>query len=398
MRRALVGLVWLAAVLGAAWLFALAAGVAGAALSHGSWLVAFATVVFDVVAYATVGAVLAIRAPGHRIGPLLIAAALLVDTTFIGFLLGASTTAAHGPGDAVAGWASLVGSFTIYAAIIVAGPGLALFVPDGRLPGTRWRWPVGLVAGLYVVGLAMIVGQPGPLGDSLGENPLGRLGLPSWPAGGAIAAATLPISLVLAVAAVVVRFRRSRHVERQQLKWFAAANVAFAACMTASFADGATEPTVFDIAAFASLSFPAIAIGLAVLRYRLYEIDRIISRTIGWALVTAILAAIFAGVVMVLQSLLAGVTQGQTLAVAASTLVAFAMFQRIRRRVQRVVDRRFDRARYDGERIANEFAERLRDLADLAGLRNDVLTTVGAALRPSATGLWIRGDRSGAGE
>ena len=108
-----------------------------------------------------------------------------------------------------------------------------------------------------------------------------------------------------------------------------------------------------------------IVIGIAILRYRLYEIDRIISRTIGWAIVTGLLVAVFAGLVVALQAVLAPVTKENTLAVAASTLVAFALFQPLRRRVQRAVDRRFDRARYDGQRTVGAFAERLRNEVDL---------------------------------
>ncbi|MEO6208199.1 MAG: hypothetical protein ABIP77_09630, partial [Candidatus Limnocylindrales bacterium] len=133
-----------------------------------------------------------------------------------------------------------------------------------------------------------------------------------------------------------------------------------------------------------------LAMGIAVLKYRLYEIDRLISRTIGWALVTGALVAVFAGGVLALQALLAGFTQGQTLAVAASTLVAFALFQPVRRRVQTAVDRRFDRSRYDGERTAAAFAEQLRNEVDLARLRVALLATADDAVRPVSATVWLR--------
>jgi DNA integrity scanning protein DisA with diadenylate cyclase activity len=133
-----------------------------------------------------------------------------------------------------------------------------------------------------------------------------------------------------------------------------------------------------------------VAIGISILRYRLYEIDRLISRTIGWALVTGVLVSVFAGGVLALQAILAGFTQGQTLAVAASTLMAFALFQPVRRRVQRAVDHRFDRERYDGERTAAAFADRLRDQVNLAELETDVIQTVASALRPTSTSVWLR--------
>jgi hypothetical protein len=133
-----------------------------------------------------------------------------------------------------------------------------------------------------------------------------------------------------------------------------------------------------------------VAVGIAVTRHRLYEIDRLLGRTIGWALVTGLLVAAFGTMVVGLQTLLGDVTQGQTLAVAASTLVAFALFQPVRRRVQSAVDHRFDRSRYDGERTAAAFAECLRDQIDLASLETDICATVATALRPNSTGVWIR--------
>jgi hypothetical protein len=132
-----------------------------------------------------------------------------------------------------------------------------------------------------------------------------------------------------------------------------------------------------------------LAIGVAILRYRLYDIDRIVSRTLSWALISAVLLAVFGAVVVGLQAALTDVTQGETLAVAASTLVAFALFQPLRRRVQGAVDRRFDRARYDAERTAAAFAERLRDEVDLATLTGELQATVAAAVRPREAAVWL---------
>ena len=143
-------------------------------------------------------------------------------------------------------------------------------------------------------------------------------------------------------------------------------------------------------AGFVSLIALPIAIAIAILRYRLYEIDRLVSRTIGWAVVTGILVAVFAGLVVALQTVLAPVTNENTLAVAASTLVALALFQPVRRRVQRVVDRRFDRARYDGQDLTERFGARVRDEVDLPKLRDALVATVEAAVRPAGAGLWLR--------
>ncbi len=137
-----------------------------------------------------------------------------------------------------------------------------------------------------------------------------------------------------------------------------------------------------------------VAIGVAILRYRLYEIDRLVSRTIGWALVTAVLVGVFATLVVTLQTVFAQLANESSLAVAASTLVAFALFQPVRRRVQRAVDRRFDRARYDGQRTVDAFAERLRNEVDLAALRSSLAATANDAVRPGRSRVWLRGGRA----
>jgi 4-amino-4-deoxy-L-arabinose transferase-like glycosyltransferase len=138
-----------------------------------------------------------------------------------------------------------------------------------------------------------------------------------------------------------------------------------------------------------------VAIGIAVLRYHLYDIDRLISRTVSWSLVTAGVVAVFALLVVGLQAALAGFTQGETVAVALSTIVAAALFQPARRRVQQAIDRRFDRGRYDANLTAAAFAERLRNDLDLDAVTNELHTTVGLAVRPTTAGIWLieRGPR-----
>jgi DNA integrity scanning protein DisA with diadenylate cyclase activity len=142
----------------------------------------------------------------------------------------------------------------------------------------------------------------------------------------------------------------------------------------------------------ALVAFPTvpIAVGIAVLRYRLYEIDRIISRTIAWAVVTGVLVGVFFGAVVALQALLTDFTQGETVAVAASTLVAAAVFQPLRRRVQRAVDRRFDRAAYDARQTVEAFARRLRDEVALDAVVTDLLEMVATSMKPTSLALWLR--------
>jgi hypothetical protein len=209
-----------------------------------------------------------------------------------------------------------------------------------------------------------------------------------------------PLAFALFVASIVsllVRFARSDGVERLQLRWLVTGLAAVVFAVPIGFALFALfGPSIEGLAwlpAIIAFTLPPMAIGIAVLRYRLYEIDRLISRTIGWALVTGTLLAVFGGAVIGLQALLSDVTQGETLAVAASTLVAFALFQPLRRRVQSTVNQRFDRARVDADRTATAFADRLRDQIDLGGLEADIAGTIETALRPTSTGVWIRGAR-----
>jgi hypothetical protein len=191
---------------------------------------------------------------------------------------------------------------------------------------------------------------------------------------------------------VIVRVRRAGEVERAQLKWFVAAYFAAGAITAVSFADGTTQ-TPIDLIAPWSFSLPPIAVGIAILRYRLFEIDRIVSRTIGYAAVTAVLALVFLGANLALQAVLAPLVRADTIVVAASTLLVAALFAPVRSRIQRAVDRRFHRARLDADRLAAVFAERLRDEVDLETLRARSLATAAGALEPDRIALWLRAGR-----
>ena len=185
----------------------------------------------------------------------------------------------------------------------------------------------------------------------------------------------------IAIASLIVRYRHGGATERQQLKWFASVAVVTAI----GFGQ------LPDQLSFACLALLPIGIGIAVLRYRLYDIDRVISRTISYGLITALLVSVFLVVNLGLQSLLSFVTTGNSLAVAGSTLLAAALFTPVRSRVQRIVDRRFDRARYDGERTASSFSVRMRDATDLPTVAADLSGTVRRAIAPSSVGVWLRG-------
>ncbi len=191
------------------------------------------------------------------------------------------------------------------------------------------------------------------------------------------------------MSAVVVRYRRGTTIDRLQLRWFVAA-VLLAAIPIAMAPQPAVGGPAWIVLAAVGLFLVPVSVWIAVTRHRLYEIDRIISRTIGWAVVTAVLVAVFAGLVVTLQGLLAPVTNENTLAVAASTLVAAALFQPVRRRVQRAVDRRFDRARYDGEQTTQAFARLVREQVEIDALARDLRAAVDGSMSPDGLTLWLR--------
>jgi len=329
-------------------------------------------------------------------------AAILIAVTLLGWVSGAALTEQRGEHYFLAGLASVIGGTGFVPSMVVAGPLLALLFPDGRLPGPRWRWPVGAIVAAIAVCSAVQMLHPGPIPDTVTANPFGASGFSGseafWTIGLALILASLPGALLVALAAVIVRVRRAGGIERAQLKWFVAAIFAVGTLLTLGLADGGldvglaagTSPTIFDFLAIASLSLPAIAVGVAILRYRLFEIDRLISRGVSWALLSGLLVAVYAGAVLLLEGVLGGATQGETVAVAGSTLLAVALFQPLRRRVQSVVDRRFNRARYDAERTASAFAERLSDQVDLASLSGEITGVVDVALRPSRIDAWLR--------
>jgi hypothetical protein len=342
-----------------------------------------------------VGGIIEWRRPGHTIGRL-----LMLSGPAYGFVSAVWTTA-----DTLqtlidpqqyrfVSWAVLQLSYPVVA--IMAG-WLPLLFPTGSLPGPRWRGPIALLIVLSGIGLAGLATRPGPFEGNEILNPFGIAG---WPGVLQPFVDLIPLEMVVLLAfgaaAVITRYRRGDRIERLQIRWLASAvaicAVGFAATVL-SFSFGNDNPPItlsVTLIAYVGVLLMPVAIGIAILRYRLFEIDRIISRTIGWAIVTGILGAVFAGTIVGLQAILADVTQAQTLSVAASTLVAFVLFQPVRRRVQSVVDHRFNRARYDAEQTAAAFAERQRDQVNIAGLKVDIAGTIDSALHPRALGVWIR--------
>ena len=348
-----------------------------------------------VVACAIVGALIASKRPANPIGWILSAIAFFgVVAAIVLAYIEANPIAAGSPGR-LADW---VGSFIwalTFAPIIFV---LGLF-PTGRAFGPRWRpvlWMTG--AGIICVVVAYAF-TPGPMENSMGPvlNPYGieslhaELRFLSGVGGGLIVS-----SGVLSVISLGLRWRRSTGVERQQLKWFAYAGLIILGAVGIQIAVFSIVPetdTLVDISnALFSLTVLAIplTIGLAMLRYRLYDIDRIISRTLAYGALTAILGGGYLLAVLGLQSVLP-LPEDSPLIVAVSTLAVVAAFGPLRTRIQHFVDRRFNRSRYDAEHTIAEFGGRLRSEVELESLTEDPLCVVQATVQPLHTSVWLRG-------
>ncbi len=338
-------------------------------------------------AYLLSGGVLMERRPGNRVGAIVLAIGIgFVVYSVLDLVVRTAGTAASTLAAFIV--YELDGPFFFLAAM------LFLFFPDGRLPSPRWRWLVATDAVLMVAVTIGAAFKPGPFAYYPWiTNPVGNASSPLI----AVWAPAYGLQVVLvavAAASLVGRWRRAGVIERAQLKWVAAAAVLLASAMLTYgvTAGPGNYSELGDLLVGIGFSSVPVAIAFAVLRYRLYEIDRIISRTIGWALVTGLLVAVFAAGVVALQTALAGFTQGQTLAVAASTLLAFALFQPLRRRVQLAVDRRFNRARYDAARTVDAFAARLRSVIDLGSVQRELQGAAAAAVEPRTSEVWIRAE------
>ena len=345
---------------------------------------------FFVLGFATVGLVLALRRPGNPIGWLYGAAGLAWAYTiplgpWVDQLLREHRSLPLLAQLQVAvsefGWAPAIG-------LGITLP--ALLLPNGHLRSPRWR----LVVITSVTGfvLATVGGTlaPGPIEEVGIDNPLGLAG----PAGDVASVLTIVgvllhwWSLPPAAVCVVLRFRSSRGVERQQMRWVAAGVAGAVAGLLVSLPSGlGIAPDFVSHIVYPALLLPPVAIGVAVLRYRLYDLDRVISRTLTYGLLTVLLGLGYAGVVLGLGRLL---PEGSSLVVAAATLAAVAAFSPLRRRVQALVDRRFNRRRYDAARTVEGFATRLRDQVDLDALHGELLAVVDQTMQPTRASLWLR--------
>jgi len=343
-------------------------------------------------AFGTVGALVATRHPGNPIGWIFLGVAI---STGLGGL-------AHGFAEYElqdgAAPSTLVGAAAAYADtswvpfILVPATVLLLLFPDGRLPSRRWRFvgwcAVGGIAGFLftgMVGSESIADFPGVKNPLVIDSPVME------PLTG-LSGLLLLVGLFGSAASVVVRFRRAGHVERQQLKWLATAGSIVAVMVPIvgiAIYDALGAKLADATMMIAVLGLPLSA-GIAMLRYRLYDIDVVINRTLVYGALTATLAAVYLGSVLLLQLGLDSFTKGSALPVAASTLAVAAAFRPARGRIQGAVDRRFYRRKYDAQRTLASFSAHLRDEVDLAALDAELRAVVAETMQPAHVSLWMR--------
>jgi hypothetical protein len=352
-----------------------------------------AALTFTVVGalFAVVGALVASRQPDNKVGWLLLAAGLCIAVNSLGesYARYALVTAPGSlPGGLYAAWIQAA----LFGTVAILGIFLPLYFPTGRLLSRRWR-PI-LWAGIGYL-LCAVVGnnlQPGPVewlpGAAPAPNPVVYLPA-AKPLLEVVLVLSAPCFLVGvggAIAALVVRFRRSQGIERQQLKWF---TYAAALAPLSPLAYEYARP-VWPVLLALTLPLVPISIGIAILRYRLYEIDRIINRTLVYGLLTVLLGLCYAAGSLVFV-LVAGVgSDPPSWLVAAATLAAAAVFRPARRRIQTAVDRRFNRRKYNAAQTIQAFSTRLRDQIDLDTLASELLSVVDQTMQPTRVSVWLR--------
>lgn len=341
-------------------------------------------------AFPTVGAVIASRRPENAVGWLF---------CFIGLSGGGAvffaeygiyalvTNAGTFPAGVAAAW---LGTWIWVPSVTLTLTFLLLLFPHGWLLSRRWRPVAWLAAGATAVGMGIIAVAPwAELKPGVpGENPFGPGGFDSVLLPLGVSALVLfLVSALLSVFSLFLRFRRSRGVERQQLKWFVYAGVLAVATILIPGPGSEIAPVLQMLI----IPLLAVAAGVAILRYRLYDIDRIINRTLVYGALTATLLGVYVGTVVLLQWALRSLTGGESqLAVVASTLTVAALFNPLRRRLQAFIDRRFYRKKYDAAKTLAAFSAKLRDETDLDSLSNDLLTVVHETVQPEHASLWLR--------
>jgi hypothetical protein len=354
-------------------------------------------------ALGVVGFVVASRKPGNPLGWIMLAAAAVSSLSQdASFYMVADYRLRHG--GLPLGWIAVLAQPGWAVSIVLSGL-LVLLFPDGRPPSPRWRWVLWLylaAATLYLVGV--LVASVGAIaGHDIRVDASGNLLVLSHPTGssmwwGVVEGVFLPVVAVCwlgSVVAQVASYRRSSGIRRQQLKWLLAgsATALIGVPLTIYLSGMRGLPGLAGgITGAAALLAIPVCMGVAIMRYRVFDIDRIISRTLAYAIVTGLLVGVYAGIVLLATR---EVSINEPVAVAGSTLAVAALFNPLRRRVQRAVDRRFNRARYDADRIVAAFAARLQDAAGLDSVQDELASTVQNALEPTYLSVWLRLEQEG---
>jgi hypothetical protein len=347
---------------------------------------AFAVISWS-LGFGLIGLLILTRRSGNRIGWAAFGLANSIATTSI---LTDLSTAFGGRGSLIGTTLDVVSGISWLVWLSVFSWFLLLF-PNGHLPSRRWRpfgWVLAVWPPLYLITAVLAPqsvsgGAPAPnpfmtIGGAVGEF----LNLALKVLGYGVA-----VVLIGTLVAAIVRFRHSRGSERQQLKWLAYWAALLVASIVVNVA--ATNQVTVALTNLVISGLP-ITVAIAIFRYRLYDIDLLIKRTFVYGATSAAIAATFYLGIVALQGLLRPITLGSELPVAASTLVSFALFQPIRRRVQGAVDQRFDRSRYDAARTVDAFADRLRDEVDLDALRAELLGIVSRTMSPTHASIWLK--------
>jgi hypothetical protein len=352
------------------------------------------------ICIASVALLLNARRPANRVGWLLAVLGPMLALVSGAFSYRMPTPTSWGVGFV---WLTTVAAFY---ALALGGPILALLFPDGHLPSRRWRMPVTLVTATFATGVLLLSLAPGRLAE-MGAADLVRLTdagrLASFGVRLLAPVADLLTFLTFAglialvaegIGAVVARRRRGAPVVKAQLRWFLLAASLIAVGFASIFAEvfiGSPSETPFGVIfLFLGFALTPIAIAIAILRHRLYDIDVIIRRTLVYGTLTVSLGGAYVASVLMLQAALGRFTQADGLAIAVSTLAVASFFQPVRRRIQRSVDRRFFRSRYDAQRTTEAFAARLRAEVDLVRLTDELGAVAAEALQPASVSVWLR--------
>jgi hypothetical protein len=353
----------------------------------------YAAVLLATVSSAAVGAAVASRRPRHPVGWLLLGVGLAVTLSIL-----VEWYAKYGlvvrPGSLPAAQYLVGFAYFSFTALWLSCAGFVLLLtPTGRLPSPQWRWWARVAAAAPVVVVLGSVVQPDPLAPDWYGNPLAVPALARVLVVPAVAGMVVVlVSVLVGAGSLVVRFRRARGVERLQLRWLALAAALAAGLLLVALVAGylGKDPVVLASMCLCVALLP-LATGAAILRYRLYDLDRIISRTLACGLLTVLLGAVYVGLVLALGQLFGGFgTETPSWAVAGATLAVAAMFQPARRRIQQVVDRRFNRRKYNATMTIALFSARLREQVDLDTLAVELLAVVDQTMQPAAASLWLR--------